>query len=307
MSGRHPDWAIQGLDWPNHAASRFVEAAGYRWHVQMMGPDSADAAPVCLLLHGTGAATHSWRGVMPLLARDFSVVAIDLPGHGFTRAMATRKVTLPAMAASVGALLDLVGCAPDLIVGHSAGVAIGAQLLLDRDWLAPLVGFTPALLPFPGLAARLFPSLARILFTNPFVAVIFSRMAASRGETRRFLERATGSRIDAAGELYYQRLFATSGHCDGAIRMMANWRLEPLRDRLHELAVPTLLLAGARDSAIPASAVAAAAALIPGCTLCTLGGLGHLAHEEDPSQAARLIAEFARAAGVRHHGAKGAG
>lgn len=287
---RFPDWASDGADWPNRSASRFVAAAGHDWHVQQMGQ-----GPVCLLLHGTGAATHSWRDVLPLLAAQFTVIAIDLPGHGFTRARAPQKATLPAMAGAISQLLETMDVEPELIVGHSAGVAIGAQLLLDRGWHTPLIGFTPALLPFPGLAARLFPSLAKVLFTNPFVAVIFSRWASARGETKRFLERATGSRIDAAGALYYQRLFSSSGHCDGALKMMAHWQLETLRDRLPQLAAPVLLLHGARDTAIPQSAILAAAALIPGCETRALAGLGHLAHEEDPAQAARLISAFAAA------------
>ncbi len=291
MSGRYPDWATDGADWPNRAASRFVDAGGYHWHVQSMGQ-----GPVCLLLHGTGAATHSWRDVLPLLARDFTVIAIDLPGHGFTRSNFANKVTLPAMAASVADVLYVMGLVPAVIVGHSAGVAVAAQLMLDQGWQVPLVGFTPALMPFPGLAARLFPSLAKILFTNPFVAIIFSRLAAGRGETRRFLERSTGSRIDAAGELYYQHLFRTSGHCDGAIRMMANWQLEPLRDRLPQLAAPTLLLHAERDTAIPKASVLAAAALIPGCEVRELASLGHLAHEEDPAQAVAMITGFAKRA-----------
>ncbi|MDU3043759.1 MAG: alpha/beta hydrolase, partial [Bradyrhizobium sp.] len=59
-----PNWSVDGKDWPNRAASRFVDAAGLRWHVQMMGE-----GPVALLAHGTGAATHSWRDLAPLLAR----------------------------------------------------------------------------------------------------------------------------------------------------------------------------------------------------------------------------------------------
>lgn len=286
---RHPDWATDGADWPNRAASRFVDSGGYRWHVQQAG-----TGPVSLLLHGTGAATHSWRDLIPLLARDFTVIAIDLPGHGFTRTNFARKVTLPAMAASVAELLQAMALKPDVVVGHSAGVAIGAQLLLDQGWEVPLVGFTPALMPFPGLAARLFPSLAKILFTNPLVAIIFSRLAAARGETRRFLQRATGSRIDAAGELYYQRLFRTSGHCDGAIRMMANWQLEPLCDRLAHLEAPVLLVHAERDTAIPKASVLSAAALIDNCALREIRALGHLAHEEDPAQAAAIITGFAK-------------
>lgn len=290
MSSRYPDWDRDGADWPNRTASRFVTADGYRWHVQDMG---AAAHPICLLLHGTGAATHSWRDVMPLLAERYRVIAVDLPGHGFTRPNHSRRVTLPGMAASLGALLDALKVVPDRIAAHSAGVAVALELLLARGWTMPIVGFTPALMPFPGLAAQLFPTLAKILFTNPFVPIIVSRLASGSGETGKFLKRATGSHIDAAGERYYQRLFRTSGHCDGTIRMMANWRLEPLRDRLGDVAAPVLLLHASGDKAIPAASVLAAAARIPACATRALPGLGHLAHEEDPAQAAQIIAGFA--------------
>jgi magnesium chelatase accessory protein len=294
VSGRYPDWAVEGADWPNREASQFVRAGGYEWHVQTMGPAGPKTPPLCLLIHGTGAATHSWRGMMPLLAKHYQVVAMDLPGHGFTKGNSARP-TLEGMADSVAALLDAMKVTPDLVVGHSAGVAIGAQLLLDQKWAAPMVGFAPALMPFPGLAARIFPSLAKILFTNPFASIIFSRMAAYPGETAKFLARSTGSKIDADGAKYYTRLFSKSGHCDGAIRMMANWRLESLNAKLGELTAPVLLIHPNADAAIPKQAVVAAAALIPGCTTMELAGLGHLAHEEDPVQAERIITGFAEA------------
>lgn len=294
MSGRYPDWATEGKDWPNRDASSFVRAGGYEWHVQQMG-----SGPVCLLIHGTGAATHSWRDVLPLLAKHYNVVAMDLPGHGFTKGSG-KSPTLEGMATSVAALLGELKLTPEVIVGHSAGVAIAAQLLLDRKWPenhkgAPLIGFTPALMPFPGLAAKIFPSLAKMLFTNPFVAIIFSRMAQAPGQTAKFLARATGSQIDAAGAKYYTRLFSKSGHCDGAIRMMANWRLEGLGARLGNLTSPVLLVSAAKDAAIPKPAVTQAVALIPACETQEMAELGHLAHEEDPAQATKIITEFAKA------------
>lgn len=293
MSGRYPEWSTDGKDWPNREASSFVRAGGYHWHVQMMGE-----GPVCLLIHGTGAATHSWCDLMPLLAKNYRVIAVDLPGHGFTKGTGQRP-TLEGMAAAIGALLDALQQTPDVIIGHSAGVAIGAQLLLDRMWKTPLIGFTPALMPFPGLAAKIFPSLAKMLFTNPFVAIIFSRMAQAPGQTAKFLARATGSKIDAAAARYYTRLFSKSGHSDGAIRMMANWQLEALGKRLGNITAPVLLVNAAKDAAIPKPAVLQAAALIPGCETLEMAALGHLAHEEDPAQAARIVTEFVQAKTVR--------
>ena len=293
MSRRYPEWTIEGQDWPNHQASRFVEADRYKWHVQRMGPKKA-GAPVCLLLHGTGAATHSWRDIIPLLAKDYDVIALDLPGHGFTRPTISRQVSLPKMAASIGVLLEELEASPALIVGHSAGAAIGLQLMLDKCWKIPLVGLNPALIPFPGLAAKLFPQLAKMLFTNPFVSRIFARWARYPGETEKFLRRSTGSRIDPAGALYYGHLFSRSGHCDGAIRMMANWRLEELQNRLTEIETPVLLVHGQKDNAIPKSAVQGAADLIAQSTIEEVANVGHLAHEEDPEQLAQIILKFAK-------------
>ena len=291
MSGRYPEWADEATGWPSREHSRFIKSDGYNWHVQDMqaaGPD----APVCVLIHGTGAATHSWRDFAPILAKTHRVIAMDLPGHGFTRPNHARRVTLPQMAGSLGKLLDEMNVQADCIIGHSAGAAIGIQLQLERDWKAPLVALNPALLPFPGLAAKLFPALAKVLFTNPFTAIIFSRMARKPDDVRSFLERSTGSKLDTAGVELYYRLFRHSGHCDGAIRMMANWDLEALEKRLDTVDFPVMLLHASNDKAIPRSAIISAADLIPKSEFEERAALGHLAHEEKPEHIAEIAAGF---------------
>jgi magnesium chelatase accessory protein len=292
MSARYPDWNVDGADWPNRTASSFVNAGGSRFHVQHMGPAKRKKTPICLLIHGTGAATHSWRDLLPLLAQDFDVIAMDLPGHGFTRTPMGQPMALDGMAGALKLLLDEMGATPDLIVGHSAGVAIAARMMVDQGWAIPLIGFAPALMPFPGLAAKIFPQLAKMLFINPFASTIFSRIARVSGEAEKFLARSTGSKIDTAGAKYYTRLFSRSGHCDGAIRMMANWQLEGLRDDLGKLAAPVLLVHPKRDTAIPENAVRQAASLIPNCRVDLWPALGHLAHEENPEKAAATIRGF---------------
>lgn len=280
-------WDVEGRDWPNRAASRFVETSRLRWHVQVAG-----TGPVVLLLHGTGAATHSWRDLLPLLAERSTVVAPDLPGHGFTTGRPAGGLAMPAMARAVADLLGTLGLAPATIVGHSAGAAIGLRMALD-GLAAPneIVGLSPALLPFPGIAATLFPTLARALFVNPFAPHIFAAMARGPGEAGRFLERATGSHIDAAGIELYRRLFATSEHCGGAITMMADWDLAALARDLPRVATHTRFVHGDKDTAIPLAKVREAAALVPGAEVTVLPGLGHLAHEERPTEVAALIGE----------------
>lgn len=279
-------WESDGRDWPHRVASRFVEAANLRWHVQAMGD-----GPVLLLLHGTGASTHSWRAMMEPLAERFTVIAPDLPGHGFTKGTLRGGPTLPRVAAAVQSLLKELKAEPALIVGHSAGVAIALELA--RTTPVPVAGFSAALMPFPGLAARIFPAMAKLLFVNPFVPSIFARMARAPGETERFLQRATHSQIDAMGLRCYAKLLGNSEHCAGALQMMANWNLEALKNVLPAIDAPVLLAHGSNDNAIPLDSVEQACTLLPDCQLELLEGLGHLAHEEQPHLATELVLRFA--------------
>ena len=245
-----------------------------------------------LLLHGTGAATHSWRDLMPTLAEHFRVVAPDLPGHGFTSAPRASGYTLPAMAKSVAALLDTLAMVPGVSVGHSAGAAIAARMALDGALTGPMVSLNGALLPFPGAAAQLFPQMARMLFLNPVMPRLFAMSGQSESFVRRFLERSTGSHVDDAGARFYQRLFACSGHCAAALGMMANWDLESLKKSLPELKSPIILFAGDDDAAVPPSVADEVAAIISNASFRHFSGLGHLAHEEAPEEVAAAILEM---------------
>jgi hypothetical protein len=109
------DWTTDGADWPNRHSSRFVKAADLTWHVQTMGQ-----GPVLLLAHGTGASTHSWRDLMPSLARHFTIVAPDLQGHGFTGTPRASGITLHGMAAGLGALLQVLIDPAWVILNHAA-------------------------------------------------------------------------------------------------------------------------------------------------------------------------------------------
>ncbi|MFO6447745.1 alpha/beta fold hydrolase BchO [Erythrobacter sp. NE805] len=281
------DWNREGQIWPHREASSFIAAGAKRWHVQRMGE-----GPPLLLLHGTGASVHSWRGVMPLLARTHAVTAIDLPRHAFTTGHDAYAMSLPAMAAAVAGLLEALALRPAAIVGHSAGAAIALQLALAHGHRGPIVGLSAALRPFPGPAAQIFPAIAKALFVNPFVPRLFAGTIDIAGGTERFMWRSTRSRIDAAGMACYRTLLKNPEHAGGGLAMMANWDLPSLRARIGEVANPVLLVHGARDPAIPLEWAREAAGWLADARLEVLPGLGHLAHEEAPEAAAALIAAF---------------
>ncbi len=280
-------------DWPNREASQFVRAAGLLWHVQTMG-----SGPVLLLIHGTGAATHSWRDLAPILARHFTVVAPDLPGHGFTESPAMRRLSLPGMALALQALLRMLNLQPQLGVGHSAGAAILARMALDRQ-IQPrgLVGLNAAVMPLGGIPGQIFSPLAKLLVGLPLLPRLFAWRARDAAVVEKLLA-DTGSTLDARGVALYARVVQQPGHAAAALGMMAHWDLHPLLRDLPRLGPKLLLIIGANDRTIPPDDAARIRDIVPGATVATLPGLGHLAHEEQPQLVADLILDHARATGA---------
>ena len=302
-------WERDGRDWPHREASRFVQAAGLRWHVQRWGPSQPTDSrpPTALLIHGTGASTHSWRTLAPRLAPFLDVVACDLPGHAFTSMGPSWQSSLPGMAQALGALMAELGLAPALLVGHSAGAAIAARMCLDGH-LAPTASSSPpapaalvslggAFLPLDGLAGRMFLPAARLLAAASFVPRFFAWRAGDDRLVRTLVD-STGSRLDDVGLALYARLMRNPGHGAGALAMMANWDLRPMETDLRRLAVPLTLVAAGKDLTIPPLQARRVQALVPGARLIELPGLGHLAHEERPDDIAAIVLEVARERGL---------
>lgn len=279
--------------WPNRDRSSLVQAAGLSWHVQTMGE-----GPVLLLAHGMGASTHSWRDLMPALARNFTVVAADLPGHAFTSRPPAARLSLPGMAADVAALLGVLGVSPALAVGHSAGAAILCRMVLDGR-IAPkgIVSLAGALLGFRGLTGHIFSPLAKILASNPTVArVLVATMSGRRSVERLIADQ--GSTLDETGIALYHRLVRSPAHVGSALAMMANWNLDAFERDLPRLAVPLLQIVGGNDRSIPPSVAFKVRDLLPGATVDERRGLGHLAHEERPEDFAERIVAFGRTVGA---------
>ncbi|MGR3586889.1 MAG: alpha/beta fold hydrolase BchO [Paracoccaceae bacterium] len=281
------DWVRDLQGWPNAALSRLVPNRPHRWHVQEAG-----SGPLILLIHGAGGATHSWRDMLPDLARDFHVVALDLPGQGFTALGSRQRCGLEMMAKDIASLCTAQGWQPDAIIGHSAGAAIALRLsqrLQSAQGKTPLViGLNAALGPFKGVAGWLFPALAKLLALNPLTAGLFVRSVSGQGRVQALI-RSTGSDLDAQGMALYERLIRDKGHVDSTLLMMSQWKLDRLLDDLPKITTPVTLIAGSKDKAVPPDVSERAAARLPNARYITLPDLGHLAHEEQPALICNLI------------------
>jgi magnesium chelatase accessory protein len=278
-------WAQHRDTWPHAGLSRFVQAGAIHWHVQTLGQ-----GPCMLLLHGTGSGNFSWRGMLPELAKHFTVVAPDLPGHVFSSRGPDKALSLPGMSEGLRALMRQLDLTPQVIVGHSAGAAIAAHMVLHHSSMAhsTLIGLNPAWLPLPGVASWLFGPAAQLARLNPLSAWVTAKMATKPGAVARWLER-TGSTLDPLGVDLYTRVLSDSGHVHGVLSMMAAWQLKPLAIRLHEIRNPVFMAIGENDQTVPPRLADDVCLDWPQAYKTIQPGLGHLAHEEDPLGTAQLI------------------
>ena len=106
---------------------RMVEAGGQRFHVVERGE-----GPSVLLIHGLGGQTRHFHALIPELARDHRVVAIDRPGSGYSPRMRGVGGGPIEQARAVAALIDALGLDRPLVVGHSLGGAVALALGLDH-------------------------------------------------------------------------------------------------------------------------------------------------------------------------------
>lgn len=279
-------------DWPLREASRIVAAKPHRWHVQVTGK-----GPDVLLLHGAGASAHSWAPLVPLLADTYRLIALDLPGHGWTRSPRGRA-RLGDVAADIAALCKQEGWAPRLVIGHSAGGAVSLELArqgrIHPDRLVILNG---ALENFRGAAGWLFPMMAKMLALNPFTGLLISQGGRSVEQVRRVLSSA-GTELGEDALARYARLIQRRAHVDGTLAMMAQWSLDDLNRALPGITTPTLFIHGERDGAVALRVAECAAQAMPNARLIALPGVGHIAHEEVPERVAEEILRFAATAGA---------
>ncbi|MFY9213017.1 MAG: alpha/beta fold hydrolase BchO [Aestuariivita sp.] len=273
-------------DWPNRDLSRQVMCKPHRWHVQEDG-----TGPTLILIHGAGGSVHSFRDLLPILARDFHVVAIDLPGQGLTQLGARHRCGLEQMATDLISLIRQQGWHPKALIGHSAGGALALRVSQQLKPTPAIVGINPALGHFEGVAGVLFPVMAKLLALTPGVAGFFSRSAANPARVRNLIE-TTGTTLPEEGLALYRRLVADRGHVDATLLMMAQWSLDDLLADLQSVRAPALFLAGDKDEAVPPSIPEAAARRMPNAHVVHLPGLGHLAHEEAPELIAGHITAF---------------
>lgn len=242
-----------------------------------------------LLIHGTGASTHSWAGVFERLSGSCEVLAADLPGHAFSRCRPGTDLSLSGMASALDDLLKSEGFRPDVIIGHSAGAAIGIRLasMLPAGTTC-LISLNGALRPLPAPSALVGSGIARMLSANPFIVHMLSKAALEPGRVAALI-RSTGSEPSQPYLDLYVHLFSSPSHLRATLRMMASWDLSGLMGDLRSSGLPLIQITAAGDRAVSPRVADYVLAAYPKAQNVRLPHFGHLVHEEDPQAIAGLI------------------
>lgn len=237
--------------------------------------DGPDTAPVLVLGASLGTDLHLFDAQVDALAGRYRVLRFDLPGHGETPAP-EGPLTMASMAEGVIALLDRLGIDRFHYAGVSIGGAIGQQLALDHPDRVLSLAVLASAARFADPES--WPKRAATVRENGTEAMVasrpgtwFVRSFAGTGEARRLLDmlRAT------TAEGY-------AGCCEAISTF-------DVRDRLAEVTVPVLAIAGAEDPATPPEMVRLIADTAANGRFEVVDDSAHLLNAEKPERVNELL------------------
>jgi 3-oxoadipate enol-lactonase / 4-carboxymuconolactone decarboxylase len=253
--------------------------------VRMTGARNRAELPLLVLGPSLGtSAAALWTAAAAGLADVFDVVAWDLPGHGHNRSVPDEQFTMAELAAGVLHVVD------DVLVergevgggfayaGDSVGGAVGRRLMLDAPGR-----ITSAVLLCTGAKIGDQASWAdRIGQVRASGTPVLVASSTERWFGAGFLEREP-----EAGSALLDALQAADD--DAYVQVCAVLAEHDVRDRLAEIDVPVLAVAGAEDVATPPDKLREIAAGVKDGRYVELPGVAHLSPAEAPDTVARLI------------------
>jgi 2-succinyl-6-hydroxy-2,4-cyclohexadiene-1-carboxylate synthase len=208
------------------------------------------------------------------------VVTPTLPGHDGAGAV---QGTFEEEAA---ALAEAVGSPPAVWVGYSMGGRLALRIALERPDLVQglvLLGATAGLADPAQREAR--------RQVDETLASGLERKGLDRFLTG-WLSQALFKRLPPEAAGLEERRTNTVEGLASVLRRLGTGAQEPLWDRLHELRMPVLIMAGEHDATFVSLAFRLAAAMGDGAGVSIVPGAGHAAHLERPDAFAILLGRF---------------
>ncbi|HEX5853565.1 MAG TPA: alpha/beta fold hydrolase [Solirubrobacteraceae bacterium] len=282
------------VDWREHQRWRILD--GQRVNTIELGGENADAAQTLVFIHGLSGCWANWLEQLPALAKDHRVVALDLPGFGASP-MPDGEISISRYARLLDDLLDQLGIDAAAVIGSSMGGFIAAELAIafpQRVERLVLISAAGISTHEHRDATRVLPAMRRverILAMGAAWAASKSDVVARRARLRdlalyvvarhpsRLPAALAAEQIRGAGKPGFMQAFQAT--IDYAVR-----------ERLPEIACPTLIVWGAGDRLISVKDADVFAELIPDSRKVIFEDTGHLAMLERPAAFNALLRDF---------------
>lgn len=261
--------------------ARFLDVNGLRTRVL----ESGTGASPLFLLHGVGLTADTWGRNIDALGQQHRVMAIDMPGHGFSD-VPSLSVDAPQVvwAHHVLGLADLLNVEKFSIAGSSfSGLVAALVALIAPDRVERLVVVGSGTL-FHASESRERALKAtfengRRAFQEPSIEMCRARLQAicyspSAVDENILLTQATAYALPG-------RLDAYRATIDGAIASANNTEAHALQ-RLEELRLPVLIITGRNDIRASVESHEEGRQRIPGAVLKIYSDCGHLPYMEHP-------------------------
>lgn len=279
----HSDW--MDVDWREH--QRWITVDGRQVNLVDIGE-----GPAIVLIHGLAGSWQNWLENIPRLARSHRVVAVDLPGFGYSE-MPREDISISRYARCLDVVCDELDIGRAAVVGNSMGGFVGADFAIQHpDRVGHLVLVAAAVLWNERRRARPLTTLAQV--TGAYTAVLATqwRLAARRPRLRTMslaqVVRHPG-RIPAELAIEQLRHVGTPEAFGAAIDALYSYKL---RDRLAEIACPTLVVWGTHDQLVPVKHASELAECIPGARTVIFEQTGHVPMLERPTRFNALLEDF---------------
>ncbi|MFJ1455291.1 alpha/beta fold hydrolase [Nocardia sp. N2S4-5] len=245
--------------------------------------DDLGAGPPVVMLHANLHDHHDFDPIVPALAREHRVIAVDWPGHGAS--VANSAVTAPLLADVLTEIVDSLDLTRAVFIGNSIGGFAAARLALDHpDRVAGLVlvnpgGFVPRTV-FTRAYCRAYGSRPVARWLLPYLVPYYTK--PTNDHDRALVARAVRAGATEHGRAVYSSLWRS--FTDPAFDLSA---------RAGEIAAPTLIVWGRRDPVVPERIGRKTHERIPGSRMAVLD-TGHVPFSSAPQPFLEIVLPFVR-------------
>jgi 4,5:9,10-diseco-3-hydroxy-5,9,17-trioxoandrosta-1(10),2-diene-4-oate hydrolase len=277
------------VDWRSH--QRWVLVDGQPVNTIELGD-----GPPLVFVHGLSGSWPNWLEQLPVLADEHRVLALDLPGFGHSP-MPAGEISIAGYARLLDGLLGTLGIDAAAVVGNSMGGFVGAELAIsfpervERLVLVSAAGLSTHNDPRTVRAMPAVRRLSRVLTMSAAWLASKSDSVARRPRLRDATMNLVvrhPSRLPAALAAEQLRGAGTPGFMQ-ALQALIGY---DVRDRLPQIACPTLIVWGEDDRLITVHDADVFEELIPNARKVVFEDTGHMAMLERPAAFNELLKAF---------------